>query len=387
VNLPTSIDIERIARRREPVIRNLQITQCYHELSLALAARTDGGANWCTFATWASKQAGQSIRKEDLARALERALMGDRAAVRAVGDVTALARPRAGERARERLHIDVWGALNPFAAVERVSAAVAQGNRKVFAEIGYEFARFLATCARDSAFDARSVVRFCSELRDGDPPGGQRYLRQAFSRYYNALFERDLKARSELLLHANLEIGFHEQTRLQSEIQAALNASNPPPEPTARRVLAAVLPAGSANRSRRSVNRLRAQPQVLDIAVAALLSVVRKHMREFLTTHLMTLWLPPDVTLHLGSDLRGLFPVSLRTITRPDLAALLAIIDPTPDSLLRSGAKDWGDLFDRLHFIADLFRCYHDAPDLARAPFAPEQVEAIKAVRLPLGPL
>ena len=67
---PTVAAVERIAALDDPVVRNLQITQCYSELSRAFAARIDGGpANWCTFATWASKQAGQTIRGEDLARA------------------------------------------------------------------------------------------------------------------------------------------------------------------------------------------------------------------------------------------------------------------------------------------------------------------------------
>ena len=70
---PTVADVDRIAALTDPVLRNLQITQCYCELSRALAARIDGKpANWCTFATWASKQAGQTIRREDLARAFER---------------------------------------------------------------------------------------------------------------------------------------------------------------------------------------------------------------------------------------------------------------------------------------------------------------------------
>jgi len=34
------------------------------------ATRCSPGANWCTFATWASRQAGQTIRQEDLARTL-----------------------------------------------------------------------------------------------------------------------------------------------------------------------------------------------------------------------------------------------------------------------------------------------------------------------------
>ena len=40
-------------------------------MSSALAARVGPSANWCTFATWASKQADQTIRTEDLARTVE----------------------------------------------------------------------------------------------------------------------------------------------------------------------------------------------------------------------------------------------------------------------------------------------------------------------------
>lgn len=385
---PTQTDIQRIVLRRDPVLRNLQITQCYHELALSLAERTHGGANWCTFATWASKQAGQSIRKEDLTRALERAVMGDRATARAIGDFTALARPRAGDRARERIHIDIWSALNPLAAIERVSSAVAQGNRKVFAEIGLVFAQFLATCASDATFDAGRIARFCAGLRDGDPPEGQRYLQRAFTRYYHALFEHDEKRRTELLLHANIEIGFHEQTRLQPEIRAAMQASDPPTEPMAQRVLRTALPGGAgAARAQQRSSRQRSRPDMLDVALTRLVSIARKQTRAFLTAHLMTLWLPPDNTLRLGHDLRGQFPAMLRTIAQPDLAALLALIDPTPDSLAQSGAKDWGDLFDRLHFIADLFRSHHTDASLNLAPFAPEQTITIKAGQRPPGRL
>jgi hypothetical protein len=84
---PALIEVEAIARRRDPVIRNLQITQCYHELSTAIATRLGLNANWCTFATWASKQAGQSIRKEDLARTLDM-LLNASTATTAAHDVT-----------------------------------------------------------------------------------------------------------------------------------------------------------------------------------------------------------------------------------------------------------------------------------------------------------
>jgi hypothetical protein len=54
-------EVRQIAGLRDPVIRNLRITECYARLAAGVQS---GGANWCTFATWASKQAGQTIRKE-----------------------------------------------------------------------------------------------------------------------------------------------------------------------------------------------------------------------------------------------------------------------------------------------------------------------------------
>ncbi|MCB9155259.1 MAG: hypothetical protein H6649_14545, partial [Caldilineae bacterium] len=71
---PTIADVQRIAALDDPVVRNLQITQCYHDLSRAMARLTGPGANWCTVATWASNQAGRSIRKEDLRATFERLL-------------------------------------------------------------------------------------------------------------------------------------------------------------------------------------------------------------------------------------------------------------------------------------------------------------------------
>ena len=53
----------------DPVRRNLLITQSYHDLSSALAAQLGReNANWCTFATWASRTAGTFIRDEEIPR-------------------------------------------------------------------------------------------------------------------------------------------------------------------------------------------------------------------------------------------------------------------------------------------------------------------------------
>jgi len=59
---PLPTEAEAIAQDAEPSVRNLRITLAYHELSAALAVTLTGAAERCTFATWASRQAGQTIR-------------------------------------------------------------------------------------------------------------------------------------------------------------------------------------------------------------------------------------------------------------------------------------------------------------------------------------
>jgi hypothetical protein len=59
------------------VLRNLEITACYSSLAAAIATRGDPCSNWCAFATWASRQAGRTIRGEDLLGALEHELGRD----------------------------------------------------------------------------------------------------------------------------------------------------------------------------------------------------------------------------------------------------------------------------------------------------------------------
>ncbi len=74
----------------------------------------------------------------------------------------------------------------------------------------------------------------------------------------------------------------------------------------------------------------------------------------------MTLLIPANELLKLGEDLKEKFPERLAHISDQKLKELLTKIDPTPDSIKESGAKDWGDLSDRIHFIADLFRAYFE---------------------------
>lgn len=381
-------EVDRIAVLGDPVIRNLQITQCYHELSLVLAGRTGTYANWCTFATWASKQAGQTIRKEDLVRALEDILTNTSTTMQATANVASAARQIGAQGDMDELRQRVWEGLNPIAVIDRTSAAIARGNLKVFAEIGREFARFAVACLNDMAFDSDHIARFIADLRPGEPPEGQRYLRQAFPRYYQAFFESEPKTRTELMLLANLEIGLHEQMRLQPEIAEALNAPLVDLPQFTRRLLGALFPYLSwPIYALLLFMRLINRPMRLDIAINQLITTAQQQVRWLLTEHMMVLCFPHGVRLRLGDDLSARFPETLKNIASPDLRALLEQIDPTPDSLRETGAVDWADLPDRVHFIVDLFRCYEETPDLFEPPFTPDQVTEVKAGRLPSGPL
>ena len=384
---PTVADVERIAALPDPVVRNLQITQCYGELSRALAARTGGGpANWCTFATWASKQAGRTIRKEDLARTFDRLFAQSPQATSTRNAAVASMAQLSAKPGPEPVRDAMWRALRPTSAFDRASDAVARGNRKVFEEIGREFARLLALPTAGGTIDPTEFASFRDSLRAGDPPDGQGYLRQAFTSYAAALRESDLKARAELMLLANVAIAWHEQMRLQPQIAEALDAPFEEPVKLRRQLLGHLLRLriGFALRllGQLAPGRATAVKQVLD----DLDRRIKRIAHQAITELLMTLSLPSG-ELSLGRDVPGSFPADLETIDNPDLLALLGRIDPTPDTPHGSGADDWSSLAERIHFVADLFRVYQENPTLRSEPFTPEQVAVIKSGGRPAGPL
>ncbi len=385
--MPTVADVERIAALTDPVVRNLQITQCYHELSAVFAERAGAGANWCTYATWASKQAGQTIRREDVVRELEARLRIQSEAGEAIQKIIGLVRQLGAKQKPDAIRSVIWNTV-VVAALNRASDAVSRGNRKVFIEIGREFARFIAICQPDPVYDPAHLEQFLRELRPGNPPEGQQYLRQAFTSYYQSWFENDPKQQAELRLLANLQIGFHEQTRLQPEIAESLNMAPIDPAVLKNRLMELVFPAGSVlGRMRLLFLETIGQIAPLDRAIESLVAAIHQQIRLVVTEQLMTMSFPPNVRLRLGRDLLVDFPASLRLITNADLQTLLLQIDPTAHSLLETGARDWADLTERIHFIADLFRCYHESAALYEAPFSPDQVAVLETGKRPTGRL
>ncbi len=383
MSVPTVSDVDTIGAISDPVIRNLRITQCYHELARAVAERMAPGANWCTFATWASRQAGQTIRGEDFARAAED-IFGSHDVAQVVTEIVRLSSRTAHALTHDTVLEAVRRAVDPEAALRRAADAVALGNHKVFVEIGREFARWRGTAAAAGPPDAAATAAFADGLRAGEPPGGQRLLREAFVAYGDACRAHNESERAALLLLGNLLIGLHEQTRLQPEIQASLDAAVDPD--AVRAALFPLIMPGAWLRLRARIARLTGHPMPADVAVDALVAAVRRRLRLIITDLLMTLQFP-GVVLHLGRDVSGEFPPELRSIDYVPLRTLLASIDPTPNATAASGAADWANLQQRMHYITDLFRCWHARAELFTAPFTDAQVAAMREGRRPDGSL
>jgi hypothetical protein len=383
MTLPTVDEIDRIARLGDPILRNLRITQCYFEISQALTGLTGFSANWCTFATWASKQAGQIIRQEDLLRAFEERFYLSPEIAAALEELARNLKLIGAKLPVQLSKEAIFHALNPASAFARAADAVGRGNKKVFAEIGREFARFLAEFQNDDRFDRDKTARFCAALRPGDPPDGQRFLGEAFTAYCEARFHAG-KEKAEGMLLANLCAGYHEQIRLQPEIAEALNAALGDSIELKRKLLTLVLPAFYL-RARARV--LRNRQVLLDRLFDRLIQEVNRLIRQVITDQLMTLHLSSTEVLRLGRDLQGNFSQALANISNPRLREILAHIDRTPNSLNQSGAKDWADFADRIHFIADFFRVYQERRHLFDPPFTDEQVAALQAGNRPDGSL
>lgn len=380
---PTTDEVRAIATTSDPVLRNHRITLGYHRLAVALASRLEPGGcgNWCAFAVWASRQAGRTIRGEDLHRSAASLLKMSPDVLRAVARTVAAARLAGSRRTIGELQADLARIVDLDGMLERSAAAVARGNRLVFEEVGSAVAEYLEQSGEHGQMGNATDA----PARAGDPPpNGTRFLRGAMQRYSQRAREGDVKLRAELLLLGNAEIAHHEQIRVQPEIQAAVHAAMPDPEVLRERVLRTLFPSGGAitrARSRFWIATGRRSP--LDAALDDLMETVRKPVREAITEHLMTLEMPDGETLRLAADVRGAFPTTLQQLQQPDLVALLRRIDMTPDSLAGTGVPDWSDVDRRVHFIIDLFRVNQERESLLTPPYTTAQSQAILAARMP----
>jgi hypothetical protein len=379
---PSTDDIQRIVAIASPIVRNLEITYCYSRLAAACTTRLGEGANWCTYATWASRQAGRTIRGEDLLEHLGGRLGQSRWVLHPIATVWRRLLRRGLFQHDTRIGRLTDELNTPFDAFERASDASARGNLKVFEEIGLQFARYLHDCPPDAPVDSSEVRRFSAGLRPGDSPEGQRLLRQAFERYQRLRFERDPKRRAELALLANLEIGLHEQTRLQPEILEALDTASATSRDLGRRALEALFP--SATRWWSFVQRPAAA--AIGVWARAIQRASSSLAREAITDSLLILTLPGRV-LALGTHLADAYPKALAEPADSELNELLAQFEPIAPLPDDCGARDWADLHQRMHYIVHLFRTFHLNEQLSESPFNPDQVASFGRGVIPEGDL
>jgi hypothetical protein len=380
--VPSVDEVREIAALANPVIRNLRISHCYSRLAAAVAARNGEGANWCTYATWASRQAGRTIRGEDSFEQLGRRLGERRWLLHPIATLWCRLLRRGLFQPETRIGRLTSELHTPFDAFQLASDAVARGNLKVFEEIGYEFARYLRECPPDASPESTQVASFLDRLRPADPPEGQRYLRQAFARYERLRRERDPKARTQLGVLANLEIGFHEQTRLQPEIREAIDAAYVTQEDLGRRTLEALFPSAARWWS---VVRRPAAVLVSVMAKGAQRSASRL-ARETITESFMVLSLPGRV-LALGTHLPDPFAEGVSKPADAELTELLSRFKPAGSTRDDCGVRDWSDLQQRMNYIAHMFCAFHLSEQLSRPPFSPEQVTSFNRGIVPDGEL
>jgi len=175
-------------------------------------------ASWCSVATHASKTAGQALQREMMPRILKKA------AIRLAGFENTFLFLNEGLAANERpLAKEQEGRLSE--GLLKVGRLISDGNITVFKELAWPFASFLNTFSKDWAYDGDKLQAFLDGHLEPGPlsEGGQDYLFEAFTAFYEARYETDPKKKAEHVLHGNLLIGLHEQTRLQPQIEQLLS--------------------------------------------------------------------------------------------------------------------------------------------------------------------
>src|SRR5690606_13132435 len=167
-------------------LRNLWITQCYHELSQEIRSVIGvSDANWCSYATWASKTAGNFIRNEHVPETVRALLEVEDRLESSIDWVLQRIFGRAPPS-----QPDLFDQASSI--IRRVSQQIAAGNLKVFRELAPAFIRFCDTFDGLEAPDEARFNEFAAQFAPGaTKAGGQDALRRAFRAYYDAKFESD----------------------------------------------------------------------------------------------------------------------------------------------------------------------------------------------------
>ena len=367
-----ALDIAAILAETDLSLRNLYITDRYHTLSDRLrGAVSADDANWSTFATWASKTVGKTVRGEDVPAVVRDLIDAADDLLQLLEHVNRML-PLVPDLTPEQLLAPMYATLCD------TSEHVSVGNLKVFAELAPQFDAFADAFGRDTVYDDSALARFLSGLEPGPvDAGGQELLKDAFTAYYRARHTKDPNVRARLVLLGNCQIGLHEQMRLQPQIAAAMNA------PVADLVVES---------TRDTMRRLL--PDWIEDEVEQAFATPLQHLgaavqplwRRVVTRYLMELAQPGGGELPLGEDQPFLpVPEALQVVDDPEALGIFWTTYDLPSA--RTRARDWASLPDRMNYIINLFRARQRDADLFTPPFTPLQLADLNQRRMPVGRL
>ncbi|XYH98484.1 hypothetical protein ACMHYB_01600 [Sorangium sp. So ce1128] len=400
-------EADEILALEDQLLRNLRVTVAYHDLSHALAAILGyEDVSWCSFAVWASRQAGGFIRGDAVEGPLGWVAQGLRIVKRDLPPerqelYDQLKKEFGKFKARELLKW--WDALDLVAYMSTVeklydhevgsvehlvtllfdtlSANISIGNTEVFREIAPAFVQFIDLLEEDAA-DA-TFNDFIHELDRSDRPahlGGQRSLKLALHTYRKASRERDPARRSALMFLANCFVGDQEQTRLQTVIKLALGM---PVEEVANDI---------AKRFGRGYNpstgRWIANVTLRRILLPIGTSIASLIWKAAATRSMMVLHLPNE-RLNLGEDVPYLpsgeaYPPHLLDLVEEEARQCVNQFNFAYGKTLKgTGARDWSNFPERMNFATNMFRSRQQTRALFLPPFTPNAMEKIRSNFIP----
>jgi hypothetical protein len=361
-----------IAGMADPVLRNLFITQRYHELAVGLRGAGYGeDATWCAFAVWASKTAGATIRGQVLPDKAKSILLRDSTTQESLQHFNHCL---AGRALQDLTH-DHLGQLIDGVTAD-VSQHIAAGNVLVFTELAPVFTSFLGALFSRQADDEALAAAVAPVLPSSGTDADAAAVSLAFSSYGRAVFAP--QERAPLILQGNILAVAHEQRRLQAAISGALNAAiSDTLEEFIETDIVRHVPSAAA---RREVNGL----------TLGVCRVLDEAWDTALTESIMQL-VTASETFDLRHDVPplpdGMFPTSLRSLHGTAAEDAFARWDTTGGTGVPTGAHDWAVLEERMNFIVTLFRSRQNDASLFDAPFSPDQLADLALGQLPSGPL
>jgi hypothetical protein len=364
--------VGEIAGMADPVLRNLCITQRYHEFAVALRDAGCGtDATWCAFAVWASKTAGATIREEVLpGRA--KALVLDDDSTQAAMDRT---NQGLADRAIQKLSHDHLGQIIDGVTSD-VSSQIAEGNVLVFSELAPIFTALVQGLSADPVTPETLAAIMTPVLSALGTDTDAVSVVTAFDGYGRAPFAGG--GRAPLVLDSNILAVAHEQRRLQPAISGALNAAI---SDTLKKLIETDIIRHVPGEGAR---------HVLDGLTDGLCSVLDQAWDTALTESIMRLVTPREA-FDLRQDVPplpdGMFPPALSDLDGTGAGTTYSQWDRTESTGKPSGAHDWAVLDERMNFIVNLFRSRQQDATLFEAPFSPAQLAVLDQGQVPPGPL